>query len=177
MTNDTDNAPLEELRDKIFLIGFMGVGKTYWGKIWARQLDLDFYDLDEIIETAQGRSIASIFEKEGEAYFRNLETAALQNFGEKKNYLVACGGGVACFNDNIHWMNKNGTSVYLSASPQLILNRVLKEKIKRPLISKLNETELLVYIEQKLTEREPFYKQAKHRLTADRVDMYSLSKL
>ncbi len=177
MTNETDNAPLEKLRDKIFLIGFMGVGKTYWGKIWAKQLNLDFFDLDEMIETEQGRSIASIFENEGEAYFRNLETAALQNFGEKKNFLVACGGGAACFNDNIRWMNKNGTSVYLSASPPFILSRVLKEKIKRPLIGKLNDTELLVYIEQKLTEREPFYKQAKHLLTADHLDTYSLSKL
>jgi len=145
---------------KIFLIGFMGSGKSYWGKLWSKQTGLRFYDLDEVIEKEQGKTIAAIFEKEGEAFFRKAETIALQPFSEKDNCIIACGGGTACFNDNMQWMNKHGVTVYLSAIPQYILNSVIGGKDKRPLIKKLNEAELLFFIEKKLKEREPFYKQA-----------------
>ena len=77
MTNASVNSPFRGLGGfggKIFLIGFMGSGKTYWGKIWAQQKGLDFYDLDEIIEYKEGRSIAAIFETAGEGYFRKTET-------------------------------------------------------------------------------------------------------
>ena len=177
MTNASDNSPFRGLGGmKIFLIGFMGSGKTYWGKIWAQKKGLDFYDLDEIIEEKEGRSIATIFEKEGEDYFRKIETEALHTFSEKDNCIIACGGGAACFNDNIRWMNENGTTVYLAASPQYILSRVKEEeKGKRPLINKLNEAELLFFIEQKLKERELFYKQAKIILSVANVNDDSIS--
>lgn len=177
MTDSMSNSPFRGLGGKIFLIGFMGSGKTYWGKVWAKQLALSFYDLDEIIEAAQGKKIAQIFEKEGEDHFRSIETTALQTFAEKKDCMIACGGGTACFNDNMQWMNENGTTIYLSASPQYIFNRVAAEKDKRPLIKKINEAELLFFIEQKLKEREQFYKQAKFILPADELDENSLSTL
>ena len=181
MTNASINSPFRGLGGsggKIFLIGFMGSGKTYWGKIWAQKKGLDFYDLDEIIEEKEGRSIATIFEKEGEDYFRKIETEALHTFSEKDNCIIACGGGAACFNDNIRWMNENGTTVYLAASPQYILSRVKEEeKGKRPLINKLNEAELLFFIEQKLKERELFYKQAKIILPVTELNENSLSTL
>jgi len=162
MTNALDNSPFRGLGGiKIFLIGFMGSGKSYWGSIWSQKYQLDFYDLDEIIEQEQQRTIANIFEKDGEERFRQLETAALQTFSAKDNCIIACGGGAACFNDNMTWMNENGTTVYLCATPQYIYDRVLEEQDKRPLISKLNQAELLFFIEQKLKEREPFYNQAK----------------
>ena len=159
-----------------FLIGFMGSGKTYWGKIWAAQMGLTFYDLDEIIEIEYGKTIAAIFEKEGEDYFRKIETIALHSFTQKKNCIVACGGGTACFNDNIHWMNKSGTTVYLSATAQYIFNRVFEEKDKRPLISKLNQAELLFFVEQKLKERESFYNKAKLILSAENLNIASLKE-
>ena len=162
---------------KIFLIGFMGSGKTYWGKIWAQKKGLDFYDLDELIEEKEGRFIATIFEKEGEDYFRKIETEALHTFSEKDNCIIACGGGAACFNDNMLWMNENGTTVYLAASPQYILSRVKEEKEKRPLINKLNEAELLFFIQQKLKEREPFYTQAKIILPVTELNEDSLATL
>lgn len=161
----------------IFLLGFMGSGKTYWGKIWAKQMGLTFYDLDEVIEAGQGKTIAQIFEKDGEEHFRGIETIALQSFAEKKDCIIACGGGTACFNDNMQWMNNNGTTIYLSALPQYIFNSVAAEKDKRPLIKKINEAELLFFIEQKLKEREPFYKQAKFILPVDELDENSLSTL
>jgi shikimate kinase len=162
MTNASINSPFRGLGGvRVFLIGFMGSGKTYWGKIWAQKKGLAFYDLDEIIEAKEDRSVTAIFEKEGEDYFRKTETEALHTFSEKDACMIACGGGAACFNDNMQWMNENGITVYLAASPAYILSRVKEEKDKRPLINKLNEAELLFFIEQKLKEREPFYNQAK----------------
>ena len=179
MTNASVNSPFRGLGgfEVIFLIGFMGSGKTYWGKIWAQKNGLDFYDLDEIIEAQEGRSIAAIFEKEGEEYFRKKEREALRTFSLKDNCVIACGGGAACFNNNMQWMNENGITVYLSATPQYILLRIKEEKDKRPLINKLNEAELLFFIEQKLKERESFYNQAKIILPAAGLNDDSLSTL
>jgi len=162
---------------KIFLTGFMGSGKTYWGKIWARQSGLSFYDLDEEIEKETGKTIAWLFEKKGEAYFRETETGALHTFAEKEDCIIACGGGTACYNDNMQWINKNGISVYLSATPRYIFDRITGEKDRRPLISKINTADMLYYIEQKLKEREPFYKQAAFILQADELNENSLSTL
>lgn len=178
MTSALHNSPFRGLAgEKIFLVGFMGSGKTHWGKIWAKQGDIDFYDLDEVIEKKEGRAIAAIFEKDGESYFRKIETAALKEFAEKGNCIMACGGGTACFNDNMKWMNDNGITVYLSATPPYILSRVKEEKDKRPLINKHNEAELLFFIEQKLKEREPFYKQAKIILPIAELNENSLSAI
>jgi shikimate kinase len=165
------------LAGTVFIIGFMGSGKTHWGKIWAEKNGLEFCDLDEIIEQKEGKSIAAIFEKEGEDYFRKSETEALHTFSEKQNCIIACGGGAACINDNIKWMNEHGTTVYLSATPQYILKMVKEEKDKRPLINKLNEAELLFYIEQKLKEREPFYSQAQFILPVIELNEDSLQTL
>lgn len=162
---------------KFFLIGFMGSGKTYWGKKWAEQIKLDFYDLDEVIEKEQGKTISVIFEKDGEDHFRKIEAIALRSFGEKENCIIACGGGTACFYENMQWMNENGTTLYLSATPQYIFDRVLDDKEKRPLINKHNEAELLFFIEQKLKEREPFYNQAKIILPVTELTNDSLSNL
>lgn len=162
---------------KIFLVGFMGSGKTYWGKIWAKQNGLTFYDLDDVIEQESGNTIGWLFENKGEDYFRKMETAALHGFAEKDGCIIACGGGTACYHDNMQWIKKNGISVYLSASPQYIFERIIKEKEKRPLVKKINTTELLVFIDQKLKEREPFYKQATFILSADELQKNSLSTL
>lgn len=159
---------------KIFLTGFMGSGKTYWGRKWSQKFNLNFYDLDEVIEREQMKSIVSIFETEGEDRFRAIETACLQSFSGKEDFIVACGGGTACFNNNMQWMNANGITVFLSASPEYIYHRVLEEKEKRPLIKKLDKPELLLYIKQKLKEREPFYKQARMILVVEEIDEESV---
>src|SRR2546423_9885228 len=107
-----------------FLIGFMGSGKTYWGKKWAEKSGIDYFDVDEIVEQEQGKTIAQIFEQDGEDKFRELETIALRSFAGKKNMIIATGGGTPCFNNNINWMNENGTSVYLQSAPENILKRL-----------------------------------------------------
>ncbi len=184
MTNASDNSPFSQNPAgaglggmNIFLIGFMGSGKSHWGRIWAQQMGMVFYDLDEVVETKKGKTIAAIFEKEGEPFFRELETEALHDFAGKDNCIVACGGGATCFNENMQWMNAHGITIYLSATPQYIFNHVIDEKAKRPLIKKLNEAELLFFIEQKLKERESFYTQAKIILPVEELNEKSLSPL
>ena len=97
-----------------FLIGFMGSGKTYWGKIWAHQMGLDFYDLDEIIEQSEKKSIAAIFEKEGEEYFRKIETLALHQFSKIENAVIACGGASGI--DDLYHAAVNGASAVAAGS-------------------------------------------------------------
>ena len=147
-----------------FLIGFMGSGKTHWGEIWAETCGLNFIDLDEVVERKEGKTIAAIFENNGEEYFRQIEAATLRSFDGQTNTIIACGGGTPCFLDNMQWMNEHGTTVYLSSDSSEILKRVLPKQGKRPLISKMTEEELLLFIEQKLHERAPFYAAAKFTL-------------
>lgn len=120
MTQSSHNYNFRGLGGKIFIIGFMGSGKTYWGKKWARQSGLAFFDLDEEIEKQEGKTIAAIFEEDGEDYFRKIEATALRAFTNNKNCLISCGGGTACFNNNMQWMNEHGATLYLFATPQYI---------------------------------------------------------
>jgi len=152
----------------------MGSGKSYWGKLWAAQSGLQFFDLDTVIEAAAHKTIAQLFEEKGEAWFRQKETGTLKTLAAKSNCIIACGGGTPCFNDNMDWMNDNGTTVYLKASPGEIFERVITEQEKRPLIKDLSSKDLLHFITQKLQERERYYSRAKiilpvHTLTAQTI--------
>ncbi len=148
----------------------MGSGKTHWGKSWAIQSGMQFFDLDEVIEQQEQRTIAEIFEQNSEVYFRNIETEVLKTFAKRSNCIIACGGGTPCFNNNMQWMNENGTTVYLSATADDIIKRVKGEQEKRPLIKGLSMEELKTFIEKKLQERETFYAQAKITLPVTAID-------
>ena len=162
---------------KIFLIGFMGSGKSHWGSLWAKEKDLDFIDLDKLIEEQEHKTVAEIFEINGEDYFRQAEAHMLRMMADKENTIIACGGGTPCFNENMEWMNRNGITIYLQTTASNILQRVVAEKNKRPLIKKLNEAELLFFIEQKLQERESFYSAAKIIVKSNDLSINSLSTL
>jgi shikimate kinase len=149
---------------KYFLIGFMGSGKTHWGQKWSAENGLTFYDLDHEVEKTLGESVTVIFEKKGEDFFREMERYVLRKFNVTDNFIMACGGGTPCFFDNLQWMKSNGIVIYLQVSPPKVFDRVMDEKDKRPLIKKLNTSELLFFIEQKIKEREMFYSQAHHTL-------------
>jgi shikimate kinase len=165
------------MNSKIFLIGFMGSGKTHWGKIWAKKNELTFFDLDEEIENTVNESVAHIFDSKGEEYFRESERDHLRGFETKNNFILACGGGTACFFDNLQWMKEQGSTIYMKLSPVEIFDRVIMEPDKRPLIKKTDTSELLLFIEQKLIEREAFYYQAKHILNANALNEDSLTKV
>ncbi len=162
---------------KIFLIGFMGSGKSYWGRRWAERYGLPFIDLDQQVEEREHETIAAVFEKKGEAYFRETETSCLRGFSQHESFIMACGGGVPCFHDNIQWMNEQGTTVYLAADPPLLLERLIHEKDKRPLLKELDHPALLYFIENKLSERSVFYNQAKLVLPVNELNENSLSQL
>ena len=161
----------------IFLVGFMGSGKTYWGRIWAEKNGLTFYDLDEIVEKEYGKAITDIFEKEGEEKFRQLERDHLRRFKNKKNFVLACGGGTPCFSDNMEWMKSQGKVVYLKAEPEILLKQVMSETEKRPVIKKVDPSELLLFIQNKLEERELYYSMSDFVLHVEELNDKSLSFL
>lgn len=162
---------------RIFLLGFMGTGKTAWGRRWSQRFNMPFIDLDELIEQDTGKSVVDIFEKEGEDFFREKEAAMLRSKCKEEGHIIACGGGTPCFYENMTWMNEQGFTIYLSASAPYILKNVLEEKEKRPLVKNVNEAELLFFIEQKLKERAAFYHKAKVVLDAESLQDDSLDSL
>lgn len=155
----------------------MGSGKTYWGNLWAQHKGMQFYDLDEVIEQLEGKTIAALFEEYGEAWFRQKETTVLETFAEKNNCIIACGGGTPCFNNNMQWMNAHGNTAYLYATPEQITRRLISETDKRPLVKGLDAAELLNFVEQKLKEREPFYTQAKNILPVSSISGATINEL
>jgi len=162
---------------KVFLIGFMGSGKTTIGKKLANYLKYEFIDLDKLIESETGMSIVNYFEMHGEAAFRELERNTLQKTKFPENIIIATGGGAPCFGDNMEWMNKNGLVAYLSLSPKALASRLEHSKTDRPLIRHLKGDELIDFISSKLQDREVFYNQAKYvisasDLTAERLSFY-----
>ena len=160
---------------RIFLLGFMGSGKSHWGKVWADEYQLGFHDTDAMIEKKEQLTVIDIFEKKGEDHFRNVEASVLRELADAENCIISCGGGSACFYDNMTWMNAHGETVFLAASPHYLLKNVLAEKEKRPLVRNLNEAELIFFIEQKLKERQPFYSRAKHIIDAEHLNNNSLA--
>lgn len=165
------------MKQSIFLIGFMGSGKSHWGHIWALKNGYTFYDLDTEIEKAFKMSVQEIFEKHGEDKFRELERYHLRKFLNKRKCLVSCGGGTPCFFDNLEWMKKHGHVIYLQAKPEYLLKRVFDETSQRPLLKEVNRSELLFFIEKKLKEREPVYLKADHTLDVKKLSESSLKFL
>ncbi|MDR0824958.1 MAG: shikimate kinase [Prevotella sp.] len=146
---------------RIFLIGYMGVGKTTAGRELARKFGLDFIDLDHFIQARFQKTISQIFEDVGETEFRNIERNMLREVGEFENVVISTGGGAPCFFDNIDYMNQAGTTIYLKAGAESLASRLNTCKDKRPLIKDKNEQELLAFVVDNLEKREPFYSKAK----------------
>jgi len=144
----------------IFLIGFMGCGKTTLGKKLATRLNYEFLDLDHILEAREGMTIPEYFSKHGEEAFRKLESAILKETNYPKNAIVSTGGGLPCFFDNIQWMNQHGKTIYIKLSPKTLADRLENEKQKRPVLDGRNEQQLVNFIEEKLIERDVFYNKA-----------------
>jgi len=145
---------------KIFLIGFMGCGKSTHGKKLALKLGYDFIDLDHQVERTLGTSIATFFAEHGEEAFRKMESEILKTYNYPQNCVVATGGGAPCFFDNMDWMNANGLAIYIQMTPLALAKRLEHGKDKRPLLKDLDEAGLAAFIERKLTEREADYSRA-----------------
>jgi shikimate kinase len=142
----------------------MGSGKSYWMDKLSNKLDVNGYDLDNLIESSLNKSISQIFEEYGEAHFRTAETAVLRFFGDKDDFVLSTGGGTPCFSNNMEWMNENGTTIWLNEPVDVLIERLIPEKDHRPLIAHLNDEQLKQFLERKLEERKPIYSQAKFHL-------------
>ncbi|HVZ56198.1 MAG TPA: shikimate kinase [Chitinophagaceae bacterium] len=146
---------------KIYLIGFMGSGKSYWGRQLSDKLGIPFFDLDEQITRRKNRSINQLFAEEGEEYFRELERDLLHELTEQEeSFVMACGGGTPCYFNNIEYMNASGTTVWINTSIDTLFRRLLAEKENRPLIRDLREDQLKAYIVKKFSDRKIYYEQA-----------------
>ncbi len=155
---------------RIFLNGFMGSGKSFLGKLWAEDNGIPFYDMDVLIEEEERMSIEKIFASKGEDYFREKEAAILRNTDRFEHAIIACGGGTPCYFDNMHWMNKNGITVFLNETPNQIYHHIINDKKVRPLIQSQDQTTLLTFIENKLEVRKPFYQECQLILNPDQLN-------
>lgn len=159
---------------RIFLIGFMGAGKTHWGKQVANRMGLPFYDLDELVVAHEGKSIADIFTENGEEYFRMCEKQMLEELVEKEDsMIISCGGGTPCFFNNIDFMKRYGIVVWLNTHVEVILQRLMKERMHRPLLKDIKDEDLRNHIIRKLNERRMYYEQAD--VIIDKEDTISMN--
>jgi shikimate kinase len=161
---------------RIYLIGFMGSGKSTTGKNLASDLGWHFIDLDELISHYLKKSIDEIFILSGEKTFRQYESDILHNLTLKGDTVISVGGGAPCFFDNMDFMKKTGEVVYLKMTPSQLKNRLIADNKPRPLLKGLNESELEKFIEFRLTEREIYYLQAGVIVDASIGDVNNLTE-
>ena len=155
----------------IFLIGYMGCGKTTLGRVLSRQMNYEFIDLDIYIENRYRHTIKELFRIYGEQHFREIERRMLEEVSDFERTVVACGGGTPCHFDNIKLMNDKGVTVFISAPVERIAARLSLPgaKAKRPIIAGKSNGELTQFIRENLKAREPYYSQA--TITFDSTDI------
>lgn len=139
--------------NNIYFVGFMGTGKTTISKLVSQRLNMNWADLDEMIEEREKRTIVDIFRDSGEGYFREVEKDLLKEIAQNGNYVVSTGGGIVIIDENIEIMKRSGFIVTLVASPEVIYER-LKDDQSRPL---LQVPDPLTEIKRLIFERAPFY--------------------
>lgn len=152
---------------RVILVGFMGCGKSTLGKKLANKLNVPFIDSDHEIEGHFQKSIGELFAEHGESHFRELEAEYIEALDLREDFVLATGGGMPCFGDNMDRLNNTGTTFYLERSPKELAHRLSNAKAQRPLISGMEKEELLEFIENKLQERDEYYKKAKVILGRD----------
>lgn len=145
---------------RIFLLGYMGVGKTTLGKYLSEKLNLEFVDLDLYIQARFQKTVSQLFEEFGEEGFRRIENKILKEVSDFENVVISTGGGAPCFYDNMANMNRKGTTIYLKATPELLSGRLITCREKRPLLQNKTDEELYIFVKESLEKRESFYSQA-----------------
>jgi shikimate kinase len=146
----------------IFLVGYAGSGKSSLGKRLARRLGVRFVDTDKQVELTEGASIADIFHYEGEEYFRIAERRSVESLAnEAIDMVIATGGGLPTWRDNMDWLVRSGMTVYLRRSPEQILSRLTDYgREKRPMFRGKSDEELLQFMREQMALREPYYTKA-----------------
>ena len=155
---------------RIFLIGYMGAGKTTVGKVLSRQLGLSFIDLDHYIEGRYHKTVGQLFAEKGEEACRDIERRMLREVAAFEDVLVSTGGGAPCFFDNMEFMNRTGKTVFLNVHPDVLFRRLRIAKQQRPILQGRQDDELMDFIIQALEKRAPFYRQAQYIFDADELE-------
>ena len=162
---------------KLYIIGFMGSGKSTAGKKLAALLGWSFIDLDKKIEEQTGMTISDIFTQHGETYFRNVESAVLRSLITQKNAVISTGGGTPCYGDNMDFMLETGLTLYLKLTPGQLKGRLLNSKGERPLLKNLDKDNLLDFIEEKLSYREKWYCRSDITFEGNKLDISTLHSI
>ncbi len=145
---------------RIYLVGFMGSGKSSLGQRVAAQLAVPFFDTDSVIEAQAGVTIPEIFERFGELYFRQVESDILRQTTFYPKSLNATGGGLPCFEDNMNWMNLHGVTMYLQWPDHLLRDHLVTIRKSRPILASLDDSEASFKINDLLSTRKPVYEQS-----------------
>lgn len=157
---------------RIIIIGYMGAGKTTVGKALAKDLGLTFYDLDWYIESRMRKTVKQIFDELGEEGFRRIERNMLHEVAEFEDVVISCGGGTPCFYDNIGYMNRQGDTFYLKATPDVLYKHLKMGRSVRPLLLNKTPDEVRTFITGQLEQRRPYYEQARHTIDVNLMDTY-----
>jgi shikimate kinase len=165
------------MHQRIYLVGYMGVGKSTIARKLATQLNWELLDLDHVFEVRYKISIADFFKRYDEMLFRKLERSLLQETKSVERTIISTGGGTACYYDNMDWMNANGLTVYLKMSPDGLSNRLIHAKKKRPAIINKTEEELRHFIKKHLQKRAIFYTQSVIHFEAESADFPALVEI
>ena len=159
------------------LIGFMGSGKSTIGKHIAQKRGIGYIDLDKYIQKSTGKKITSIFKHKGEEGFREIESQYLREVLTIPDQVISLGGGTPCFFNNLELIKTLSTSVYLKVSPEVLTQRLINSSQERPLIKGKSKDELILFIQEKLAEREKFYLQADYVIQSDQIQEEDLLNL
>ena len=157
---------------RIILVGYMGSGKTTVGRALAKELGLQFYDLDWYIESRRHKTVPQIFAERGEEGFREIERNILHEVAKFEDIVLSCGDGTPCFFDNMDYMNGKGDVIWLKADAEVLYKHLLMGKTERPLLKGKSPEELITFIKEQLEWREPYYSKARHVLDVSLMDTY-----
>jgi len=163
----------------IFIIGYMGSGKTTFGKRLANKLGYRFIDLDDLMISETGYSISDFFKEFGEDLFRKKERECLLNFfiDTTKDIVIATGGGTPCYADNMDVMNEHGVTVFLDTPLEIILERINKDMTGRPLLKDIPAEERSKFIKEHLEKRRRYYSLAQIRVQGDKMNEEEVCKI
>ena len=154
----------------IFLIGYMGCGKSTMGRAVSALTGVPFIDLDNYIEQRFHLTVKEIFAQRGEDGFRDVERRMLQEVADFEDVIVACGGGTPCFFDNMEYMNTHGTTVFLNTPIYRLRSRLMRGRHKRPLIADKDDEELMTFIKEALAKRMDHYSKAQISFSSERLE-------
>ncbi len=160
--------------NRIYLVGYMGAGKTTAARRLAHRLGWEVVDTDALFEEKYKISVNDFFNKYDEPLYRKLESEVLKATESLENVVVSTGGGTACYFDNMEWMNQHGLTVFLRISPQAAVDRVIHSRHKRPLVEGKSEEELTEFVNRHYASRMPFYEQARITVKSEDLDVDSL---